>query len=88
MATVKETFPVLQMGCAACAARVVKALQEAPGVASAAVNFASAEVTVAFDPAATSPEGLRDVVRKAGYDLVITAPEATPEALDERQKKK
>ena len=88
MATVKETFPVLQMGCAACAARVEKALQEAPGVASAAVNFASAEVTVAFDPAATSPEGppegLRDVVRKAGYDLVITA----PEALDERQKKK
>ena len=88
MATVKETFPVLQMGCAACAARVEKALQEAPGVASAAVNFASAEVTVAFDPAATSPEGLRDVVRKAGYDLVITAPEATPRGPRRTAKKK
>ncbi len=88
MATVKKTFPVLQMGCAACAARVENAVREAEGVASAAVNFSSAEVTVTFDPAVTSPEQLRDVVRKAGYDLVISEQEATPDALGERQKKK
>lgn len=88
MATVKQTFPVLQMGCAACAARVENAVREAAGVEMAAVNFASAEITVAFDPAVITPEGIRDVVRKAGYDLIVTAQEATPDALDERQKKK
>ena len=31
MAKVKKIFPVLQMGCAACAARVENAVKETPG---------------------------------------------------------
>lgn len=82
----KRTFPVLQMGCAACAARVENAVREAAGVASAAVNFSAGTLTVEYDPAAASPESLRDTVRRAGYDLVIE--DAAPDAMDEMLKKK
>ena len=71
------------MSCAACAARVEKILNRQPGVEQARVNFAAATVRVVFDPAATSPEALREAVLGGGYDLVTTAPaEAAAEAED------
>ena len=84
MAKVKKIFPVLQMGCAACAARVENAVKETPGVVSAAVNFASANLSVEYDSAVVSPEGLRE----AGYDLLVEDEGVSPDALDEIQKKK
>ena len=36
--TIQKTFPVMGMRCAACAARVDKALNHQPGVRHAAVN--------------------------------------------------
>ena len=71
-----DTFdvPVLGMHCAACAARIEKALTETPGVNRAGVNFATGRATVAFDPTETDPEALRAVVRAQGYDAVL--PEA------------
>ena len=71
--TVKTIFPVLDMSCAACAARVEKTLAHQTGVCAAHVNYAAATVAVEYDPAQTSPESLREAVRKAGYDL-LTAP--------------
>ncbi len=88
MATIKKIFPVLQMGCAACAARVENAVKEMPGVGSASVNFASADLSVEYDPAVVSPESVRVTVRRAGYDLLIDDGGASPDALDEIQKKK
>ena len=38
----KQTFPVLGMSCAACAARVDKTLNQQPGVCSASVNYRNA----------------------------------------------
>ena len=67
----KRLFPVLGMSCAACAARVGRSLEACPGVRNAAVNFAAATVAVEYDPERISPEGLRQRVREAGYDLVI-----------------
>lgn len=67
----KRIFPVTGMSCAACAARVGKVLEAAPGVENAAVNFAAATVAVEFDPAKTSPEALRKAVADAGYGLMI-----------------
>ena len=61
------------MSCAACAARVEKALVHQTGVRAAHVNYAAATVAVEYDPAQASPESLREAVRKAGYDL-LTAP--------------
>lgn len=68
--TIKNTFAVSGMSCAACAARVDKALNRQPGVRAANVNYAAATVAVEYDPALSSPETLRDAVRRAGYDLM------------------
>ncbi|MDR1335466.1 MAG: heavy metal translocating P-type ATPase [Tannerella sp.] len=67
---ITETFPVLGMGCAACAGRVEKALNKLEGVASAAVNYASATATVRYNPSETSPESFKKALRDAGYDLL------------------
>jgi Cu+-exporting ATPase len=64
-------LPVVGMHCAACATRIEGALGQAPGVSRAAVNFATGRATVEYDPAATAPAALREVVRGAGYDAVL-----------------
>lgn len=64
-------FTVTGLHCAACAARAERALKQLDGVTDAAVNFATAEATVAYDASAVTPEQMRDVLRKAGYDLVV-----------------
>ncbi|GHT23665.1 copper-translocating P-type ATPase [Bacteroidia bacterium] len=69
--TTKKTFPVLQMGCAACAARVEATVRKQEGVVSASVNFATANLVVEYDAAATNPEKMREAVQNAGYDLLI-----------------
>jgi P-type Cu+ transporter len=55
------------MTCAACQARVQKALAGAPGVVDAGVNLMTAEAAVTFDPATTSAEALVARVRETGY---------------------
>jgi len=68
---VKETFPVLEMTCAACAISVESMLKSAPGVKDAGVNFANQSAWVEYDPAAVTPEMLQNTIRSIGYDLVI-----------------
>lgn len=67
----QESFPILGMSCASCAARVDKALNHQPGVSKAAVNYASGMATVEYDPSQCSPEALKQAVQAAGYDLLI-----------------
>lgn len=69
--TIKKTFSVLEMSCAACAARVDKTLNRQPGVCRASVNYAAATATVEYEPDLCSPEKLKEAVVAAGYDLVI-----------------
>ena len=76
----KQTFPIADMSCAACAAKVDKVLNNVPGVRRAAVNFAAATALVEYDPAQCSPAALREAVRQAGYDLVVGAGDAVREA--------
>jgi len=60
-------FQMYGMTCAACAGRIEKALNRLEGV-SAAVNFASETSRVQYVPGLVTPEQLKGVVRKAGYD--------------------
>ena len=83
----QETFPVLGMSCAACAARVDKTLNKQPGVCQASVNYAAATALVEYDPSQTSPEALRHAVQEAGYDLVITHDEHTADEVEEAHRK-
>ena len=67
----KDTFPVLGMSCAACAARVDKTLKRQPGVKEANVNYAAATATVEYNTDSCTPEALKAAVVDAGYDLVV-----------------
>lgn len=68
---IKETFPVLDMTCAACAVSVESMLRSADGVKDAGVNFANQDAWVQYNPTLTTPEKLQATVRSIGYDLVI-----------------
>ena len=63
------------MTCAACQARVQRALARAPGVEDASVNLLLHNASVTFDPDATSAEQLVDAIRATGYEASVpTAP--------------
>jgi Cu+-exporting ATPase len=59
------------MTCAACSARVQRALQREQGVDTAHVNLLLENATVEYDPASTDPKRLLDAVRKTGYGAAL-----------------
>lgn len=67
----KDTFPVLEMTCAACAISVESMLKSVPGVQDAGVNFANQSAWAVYDNSSVTPELLQKTVRSIGYDLVI-----------------
>lgn len=82
-------LPVVGMTCAACANRIEKNLKRAPGVTEANVNFASNRATVAFDPAHTHTEAIKEVIRDSGYEVpevAETAPDSDGDTRDWEQK--
>ena len=85
--TTQDTFPILGMSCAACAARVDKTLNKQPGVCQASVNYAAATALVEYDPSQTSPEALQHAVQEAGYDLVIAHDEHAADEVEEAHRK-
>jgi Cu2+-exporting ATPase len=68
---IKESYPVLEMSCAACAVSVESMLTSVKGVSKAVVNYANQQAHVEYDRALASPEILRQAVQSIGYDLVI-----------------
>lgn len=81
----KRNYPVTGMGCAACAARIEKVLNACEGVATASVNYAASTVNIDFDKKKCTPERLQEIVRNAGYDLLL---EGTLEDLENEQTEK
>ena len=86
VARLTTSFPVEGITCSACVARIEKALARAPGVVSAAVNFATRVATVAYLAGIVTPDDLHAVVRDAGYEVPVEEQPATvgeaPEAVD------
>ena len=80
--TRKETFPVLEMSCAACAVSVESILKATDGVKDAAVNFANQTAWVEYNEAAVNPTDLQNAVRSIGYDLVVNVEH--PEEVQEK----
>jgi len=72
--TTKLTIPVTGMTCAACQARVQRALTAAPGVRDATVNLLLHNASVAFDPKETSAAALVDAIRSTGYGAELPGP--------------
>src|SRR5215212_2368791 len=62
-------LPIEGMTCASCVRRVEKALGKLPGVEQAAVNLATEQATVRFNPAMVGRDEFRQAVERAGYGL-------------------
>ncbi|MBX3376508.1 MAG: cadmium-translocating P-type ATPase [Phycisphaeraceae bacterium] len=67
-APARATLDVLGMHCASCVANVEAALKAAPGVRDVAVNLATEQATITFDPVSTTPDQLAKAVSDAGYE--------------------
>jgi Cu+-exporting ATPase len=70
-------IPVEGMNCAACVARVEKALGAVPGVTKAAVNLATEQAQVSYNPHRTATEAVVAAIKDAGYNVpqvTITLP--------------
>ena len=63
----KDHFDVTGMSCAACSARVEKSVAKLPGIKEVSVNLLKNSMTVEYDEAALTSEGIVEAVVKAGY---------------------
>ncbi|MDQ4025438.1 MAG: heavy metal translocating P-type ATPase, partial [Actinomycetota bacterium] len=73
----KIRIPVRGMTCAACQARVQRALQKEPGVVNASVNLMMENAAVTYDPAVANPERLVEAIRRTGYEAELPSAEQT-----------
>lgn len=85
--TIKQSFPVLNMSCASCAASSESILSSQPGVVNAAVNYANGKALVEYIPTVTGPARLKTALQGIGYDLVIDESEDANSALEALQQK-
>lgn len=80
--TVSRIFPLEGMHCAACAARAERAFRKMDGVASAAVNFATTEAAVCFDPGRVTPDAMCETMARLGFRLHVEEKAGSPDAPD------
>lgn len=80
---IKNTYPVLGMSGASCAARVDKTLNGLPGVYQATVNYATAVAQVEYNPEVCSDATLQSAVQDAGYDLLVDTGEDVADKAEE-----
>ncbi len=86
---VKKTFPVLQMSCASCAISAESIVKGLDGISNASVNFATATLSVEYQPEVITPEQIRAAVQDGGYDLLIEDDKDTAaDTLEDIHKKK
>ncbi len=69
-------IPVEGMTCAACQARVQRALIRVPGVEDASVNLLAHLASVRFDATRVAPEDLVSAIRSTGYEARLGTPAA------------
>ncbi len=62
-------LPVTGMTCANCAMNIERTLGRLPGVTEAAVNFASEQARVTFDPDDATPAKIIERIEKAGFSV-------------------
>jgi Cu+-exporting ATPase len=79
------SFPVTGMTCAACQARVQRALASEPGVIDASVNLLTNSAAVRYDPATVGPQKLVEAVRATGYDAELPLVDESPLGPDTAQ---
>ena len=66
----KANIKISGMGCASCALKIEKSLNELEGVDTATVNLGTEEASVNYDPDKLRISDLTDAVEEAGYEVV------------------
>ncbi|HKP27898.1 MAG TPA: heavy metal translocating P-type ATPase [Gemmatimonadales bacterium] len=74
-----QDLAISGMTCAACSARVQRALERSPGVDSANVNLLTSTATVSYHPDQVAVEQLLEAIRKTGYGAALPVPDVTLE---------
>ncbi|MCK9448246.1 MAG: heavy metal translocating P-type ATPase [Bacteroidales bacterium] len=80
--TVKQTIPVLELSCAACAVSAESMIKSISGVLDAVVNFASMNVAVEYLPNMTDPFAMKKALQSIGYDMLIEDETTQQQTLD------
>lgn len=81
----KQTFPVLEMSCAACAVSVESILKAQKGVKNVIVNFANANASIEYEDTETNVDIFKSVLQSIGYDLVIAQEDEAKAIQEEKQ---
>src|SRR6266571_7361021 len=68
---VSLTIPIEGMSCASCVAKIEHGLSAVPGVSRAAVNLATEQATVEYQPGVTDPAAIQETIRSLGYTPVM-----------------
>ncbi|GAB3249801.1 heavy metal translocating P-type ATPase [Larkinella harenae] len=84
--SVRKTYPVLEMTCAACAVSVESMLKHTAGVVDAGVNYANQQAWVEYDPKAVTQQDLQNAVRSIGYDLIVDAEDPQEKQAEAQQR--
>lgn len=75
------------MHCASCAINVEKTLNAQEGIIHASVNLANASALVEYEEGKTKIEEVKKAIQSTGYDIIIEMDAATPEKVDELNRK-
>ena len=67
------TVAIEGMSCASCVAKIEHGLSAVPGVSRAAVNLATEQATVEYQPGVTDPTAIAETIRGLGYTPVVPA---------------
>ena len=70
MSTVKEVIKVDGMSCAACSARIEKALRKDQGIKESYANFSNNTVSVTYDDEMTDRTRISALIEGAGYQVI------------------
>ena len=81
--SVKQSFPVMNMTCAACASSSQNVLSFVPGVLGVAVNYANGKAEIEYLPELSNPEKMKSALQEVGYDLLIEEKESSRENLEQ-----
>ena len=65
-----ETLRIGGMTCAACSARVERALRKLEGIENATVNLATEKATVVYNPRSLQLSSIKEAIQKAGYEVL------------------
>jgi Cu+-exporting ATPase len=79
-----ETLTVGGMHCAACSARIEKALRKLEGIENASVNLATEKATVVYNPQTLRLSAIKEAIINTGFEVI----EASKNSLDEDKLRK